>query len=175
MTLRLFIGRLLALAVLVAVGATVAPRLPLAERPRGGAAALTLHVSTPGTEPGEVARRWIEPLERRLRRLPEVESIGGELLGGGAELRLDLRAGADAERLAARLDAELAHAADLAGATVSVAAPDQGEERPAIVWLPSTAAARARRQLDGQFGRRHAQHVHTADARRGVEPLDEPP
>jgi ABC-type multidrug transport system ATPase subunit len=136
----------LALAVLVAAGAAAATRLTVDSRWRQEAAELTLRLSTTASDPAEVARRWLMPLEERLRAVPEVATVLGEVTASGAELRLPLRAGADATRLAARLHAELAAVAELpSGGAVVVEVGGRAAGAPARVWLPAGATATAHR------------------------------
>ena len=140
------LARGLALVVLLAAGAAAATRLAVDSRsPREGNE-LTVRLSTAASDPAEVARRWLVPLEERLRAVPEVATVLGEVTASGAELRLPLRAGVDATRVAARLQSELATARALpGGGTVTVEVGGTATRTPARVWLPAGATATARR------------------------------
>ncbi len=142
---RRTLPRVLALAVILAAGVVSARRLPLDCVPRWSGD-LALRLVVPTSDPGDVARRWVIPLEQRVRGVGGIEGIAGEVTASGADLRLRLRTGADPDATVARLQPQLAlAAAELPGASLSLEATAAGPEAPAIVWLRHSAPAAAER------------------------------
>ena len=183
---RALLARGVALAALVGAGSLAASRLPVGASAGDGAAEIAVTLRAPGSDPGEVARRWVEPLEERLRAVGAVESVRGEVTAGGAELRLRLRGGADRARVVARLETDLLGQAEGGAATASGAgwtgagfastgaevrvraADSAADDERAVVWLPDLPPPAARavlRRLEATRG------VATVEA-LGLGPID---
>ncbi len=161
-------ARLILTLGLLLLGAVAFVRLPMDYLPRQSFPELTvqLTLSEEGSEPGEVARDWIEEIEGAVRSLGRVQGTRGEVSTNGATLTVRFAPGTDPERKAARLESELAGLRDRlpAGSRLDIAPASQAEgELLAVVWLEGV-----RRDADAE---RTAEVLRSIPGVRAVEPL----
>jgi ABC-type multidrug transport system ATPase subunit/multidrug efflux pump subunit AcrB len=158
------------LGALLGLGAISAARVPLLLDSQQQRPELLVLLSLPSsTDPGAVARDWLEPVEERVRVLGGVEGTSGEVSAEGAQLSIRLQPGVDAEVKAARLSADLAgiRRALPPGALLRVT-PAQGAEGDvlALVWIrqrsPPALVAAAVRELRRVAGVRAVESWGTA-------------
>ncbi|HEY0554867.1 MAG TPA: efflux RND transporter permease subunit, partial [Thermoanaerobaculia bacterium] len=154
------VARLILTLALLVLGGFALSRLPLDYLPRQSFPELTVGLKLSAeSDPGEVARDWIEPIESAVRSLGRVRGVAGEVRTDGAELTVRLAPGTDPERKAARLDSELARLRarlpEGSSLWVDPATDPQGDFH-ALVWLSGArddagvrAAAEAIRALPG--------------------------
>ncbi len=154
------VARLILTLALLVLGGFALARLPLDYLPRHSFPELTVGLKLGAeSEPGEVGREWIEPIESAVRSLGQVRVVAGEVRTDGAELTVRFAPGTDPERKAARLDSELARLRgrlpEGSSLWVDPATDPQGDFH-ALVWLSSArddagvrAAAEALRALPG--------------------------
>jgi ABC-2 type transport system ATP-binding protein len=133
------VARRIATLALLVLGGVAFSRLPLDYYPRRSfpelAVSLTLATES---DPAEVTREWVGPVESAARSLGDVRGMAGEVRSDGADLTVRFAPGTDPERKAARLDSELARLRALlpAGSGLRVdPANEQDGDFLAIVWL----------------------------------------
>jgi ABC-2 type transport system ATP-binding protein len=154
------LARLILTLALLVLGGFALSRLPLDYLPRQSFPELTVGLKLGAeSEPGEVAREWIEPIESAVRSLGGVRGVAGEVRTDGTDLTVRFAPGTDPERKAARLDSELARLRarlpEGSSLWVDPASEQQGDFH-ALVWLSGArddagvrAAAEALRALPG--------------------------
>jgi ABC-2 type transport system ATP-binding protein len=133
------IARRIATLALLVLGGVAFARLPLDYYPRRSFPELAVSLNLGGeSDPAEVTREWVAPLESAARSLGDVRGMASEVRADGADLTVRFAPGTDPERKAARLDSALARLrARLprgAGLRVNPATEDDADFL-AIVWL----------------------------------------
>ncbi|MEM9558378.1 MAG: efflux RND transporter permease subunit [Acidobacteriota bacterium] len=132
-------ARAIVLCALVGLAALAAPRLTLHLDSDDRRPALRIFLSLPSaTDPGTVARRWIAPIEERVRSLGGVREVAGEVWPNGARLEVSLQSRSDPELKASRLQAELAALRALlpTGGRLRVVTTQAGQgDLVAVVWV----------------------------------------
>ncbi len=137
-----------AAALLVALGAGLLPRLPIAAYPRPGGPRLTVEVTLPSAGRDELVATVVAPLERELAAVPEVRGVDSFTTDGGA--RLVVRGGGsprrgsrDGERLRLLVERRLGDLGVPLGATRIELAPADARPLLEVAVLGGDAAARA--------------------------------
>ncbi|MEM8930562.1 MAG: efflux RND transporter permease subunit [Acidobacteriota bacterium] len=143
-TLRPVARTVLALGLLL-LGTASALQVPIDYLPVWTFPELDVALHLPETDDVDaLTRGWVVPLESAIRAIGGVRDMAGEVHGRGAELKVRLAPGSDAERKAARLESELQSLRSRlpGGAGLRVTPAGQGDDDPSmIVWLPESASA----------------------------------
>ncbi len=161
-------GRPLARAVVAAaillLGGLAAWRLPLSFLPETRFPELSVSLRLPdSSDPLEVSRQWIVPLESAIRSLGDVRGIAGQVSASGGFLRVRFAAGTDPERKASRLESELTSLRRQLprGAVLQVAPASSAEgDLAVVVWLgqvDDSAAVELAERLRAVHGVRRVQ------------------
>ena len=103
------VGRGVVVLAVLLLGGVAASRLPISFEPDVAFPSLAVSLSLPdATDPVEVTRRWVVPIESAIRSLGQVRGISGQV--SAAQFWTDVRfdSGTDANRKTSRLLSELA-------------------------------------------------------------------